>query len=214
MSDPLNHARGAIFDLDGVLVDTARFHFVAWRRLAQAQGFGLTEADNEKLKGVSRVRSLEILMHAWGIEADPATKQEWMDQKNRWYREAIGRLGPDDMLPGARAYLERCRAEGRRVALGSASKNAPEILERLEATELFDAIVDGNRVTQAKPDPAVFVCAAHDLKLSPADCVVFEDAVAGVEAAHRAGMRVIGIGDTRQLGQADLVVPGLYALLN
>lgn len=210
MTDPMLRARGALFDLDGVLVDTARQHYLAWRRLAAELGFAFTAADNERLKGVSRARSLEILLELGGVTAGDALKREWMDRKNRWYVEQISGLTPADLLPGARDYLRELRARGKRVALGSASRNAPLILERLGIAGLFDAVVDGNKVTQAKPDPEVFVRAAAELGLAPGDCVVFEDSVAGIAAARRAGMQVVGIGEPAVLGDADLVVPGLH----
>lgn len=204
--------RGALFDLDGVIVDTARHHFLAWRRLADGLGFEFTEAHNERLKGVSRARSLEILLEIGDVAATPAEREEMAARKNAWYVDAISRLDAGDILPGADDYLRRLRARGVRVALGSASKNAPLILERLGIAGLFDAIVDGNAVSRAKPDPEVFLVGANRLGLAPADCVVFEDAEAGVEAARRAGMRVVGIGDPVALRAADLVVPGLGTL--
>lgn len=204
--------RGALFDLDGVIVDTARHHYLAWRRLADRLGFEFTEAHNERLKGVSRARSLEILLEVGGVAATPVEREEMAARKNAWYVESISRLDARDILPGADDYLRRLRVRGVRVALGSASKNAPLILDRLGIAGLFDAIVDGNHVSKAKPDPEVFLVGARRLGLAPADCVVFEDAEAGVEAARRAGMRVVGIGDPVALGAADLVVPGLGAL--
>lgn len=212
MTDPMARARGALFDLDGVLVDTARHHYLAWRRLAAELGFAFTATDNERLKGVSRARSLEILLELGGITAGEALKREWMERKNAWYVEQIAGLTPADLLPGARDYLLQLRWRGKRVALGSASRNAPLILERLDIAGLFDAVVDGNKVAQAKPDPEVFLCAAAELGLAPADCVVFEDSVAGLIAARRAGMRVVGIGEPAVLGEADLVVSGLHLL--
>lgn len=213
MNNPMLGARGAIFDLDGVIVDTARFHYLAWRRLADELGFVFTPEDNERLKGVSRARSLEILLEIGGLTAGEGSKRIWMERKNAWYVDAIAKLTEADLLPGTRDYLLRLRGEGRRVALGSASKNAPLILERLGIADLFDAIVDGNKVGQAKPDPEVFLRAAAELSLTPADCVVFEDAVAGVEAARRAGMRVVGIGDPAVLREADVVIDGLGVLV-
>lgn len=204
--------RGALFDLDGVIVDTARHHFLAWRRLAEGLGFEFTEAHNERLKGVSRARSLEILLEVGGVTTTTAEREEMAARKNAWYVESISRLDVGDILPGADEYLRRLRERGVRVALGSASKNAPLILDRLGIAGLFDAIVDGNAVSRAKPDPEVFLVGANRLGLAPADCVVFEDAEAGVEAARRAGMRVVGVGDPVALRAADLVVPGLGTL--
>jgi beta-phosphoglucomutase len=213
INDPMLQARGAIFDLDGVIVDTARYHYLAWRRLASELGFEFSLADNERLKGVSRARSLELLLEAGGLSLGAEKKAALAEKKNRWYVESLSRMDGSELLPGARDYLLAQRAAGRRVALGSASKNAGMILQRLGIAGLFDAVIDGTRVTNAKPDPEVFLLAARELALEPADCVVFEDAAAGVEAARRAGMRVVGIGDAAILRDADLVVSGLDRLL-
>lgn len=210
----ITDARGALFDLDGVIVDTARFHYQAWRRLAAELGFEFTEAHNERLKGVSRMRSLEILLEVGGLRFDEKRCVELATMKNAWYVELISRMGADEILPGAADYLRQLRARGVKIALGSASKNAPMILANLGITELFDTIVDGNHVSKAKPDPEVFLLGASRLGLKPDDCVVYEDAEAGVEAAHRAGMRSVGIGDPAILKAADFVVPGLHALVD
>lgn len=203
----------AIFDLDGVIVDTAKYHYLAWKRLANAYGFDFTEQDNERLKGVSRMRSLEILLEIGGIQADEATKQAMADQKNRWYVEYIQRMDASEILPGATEYLLWLRQRGVKTALGSASKNAPLILERIGLSRLFDVVVDGSKVSQAKPHPEVFLCAARELEVPPEECVVFEDAAAGIEAARRADMGSVGIGDPLILHEADVIVRGLDQLL-
>ncbi|AWI10714.1 beta-phosphoglucomutase [Ereboglobus luteus] len=207
-------ARAAIFDLDGVIVDTARYHYLAWKRLAAELGFDFTEQDNERLKGVSRMRSLEILLEIGNCERafSSEQKENLARQKNEWYVEYISRMTRSEILPGAREYLELLRECGKKTALGSASKNAPLILEKLGIASLFDAIIDGNKVRAAKPDPEVFLLGARELDIAPAECVVFEDAEAGVEAARRAGMRVVGIGSP-QILSADLVVPGLHVMV-
>ncbi len=205
--------KGAIFDLDGVIVDTAKYHYLAWKRLASELGFEFTEAHNEALKGVSRMKSLEILLGVGGIKADEQTRRELAEKKNNWYVELISRMEANEVLPGARSFLALVRRLGIKTALGSASRNAPLILDRLELSSLFNAIVDGNSVSRAKPDPEVFLKCAQRLDLRPYDCIVFEDAVAGIEAAKNAGMAVIGIGAPLALSNADYVVPGLYALL-
>ncbi len=204
---------GAIFDLDGVLVDTARYHFLAWRRLAETLGFVFTEQDNERLKGVSRMRSLEILLEVGGIALPQADKERLAAQKNAWYVESLQTLSEKDLLPGALAYLRQCRAEGKKTALGSASKNAPLILERLGIAGLFDAVIDGTRVSRAKPDPEVFSVAVQALGLSPAACIVFEDALAGIEAAHAAGCRAVAVGTPDKLPGAEWYVRDLQALV-
>jgi beta-phosphoglucomutase len=203
----------AIFDLDGVIVDTAKYHYLAWKRLANSHGFDFTEADNERLKGVSRTRSLEILLEIGGLTVDEVTKAEMAAQKNEWYVDYIRHMGADEILPGAADYLRSIRARGVQTALGSASKNAPLILDRLCIATLFDAIVDGNKVSQAKPDPEVFLRAARELDTPPTHCVVFEDAEAGIQAAIRAGMGTVGVGSPGQLQKADMVIRGFYQLL-
>lgn len=210
----LEHMKGGLFDLDGVIVDTAKYHFLAWKRLAKEVGFDFTEKDNERLKGVSRMRSLEILLEIGGLSLDEAEKLRLASKKNEWYVEYISKMDKSEILPGAREYLEELRLKGVRIALGSASKNAPMILQNLEIYELFDAIIDGNRVSKAKPDPEVFLLGAKELGLEPCDCVVFEDAEAGIEAARRGGMHTVGIGKRENLKDADIVVGGLYELLS
>jgi len=201
--------RGFLFDLDGVLVDTAQYHFLAWQRMASELGIHFGEAENEQLKGVSRAESLNRIL-AWGRKAlSDAEKQHWMTLKNEWYLELVRGMPANDYLPGAYEFLVASRAAGIKVALGSASKNAPLILERLGWMPLFDALVDGNVVTASKPDPEVFLEGARRLGLRPEECVVFEDSEAGVEAARRGGMKVVGIG---QGLDADLLVTGLDRL--
>jgi beta-phosphoglucomutase len=201
--------RGFLFDLDGVLVDTAQYHFLAWQRMAAELGIHFGEAENEQLKGVSRAESLNRIL-AWGGKSlSDVEKQHWMTLKNDWYLELVRGMPADDYLPGAHEFLRASRAAGIKVALGSASKNAPLILERLGWIPLFDALVDGNIVTASKPDPEVFLEGARRLGLKPEECVVFEDSEAGVEAARRGGMKVVGIGHGLD---ADLIVSGLDQL--
>lgn len=200
--------KGCIFDLDGVIVDTAKYHYLAWKSIAGELNFEFTETDNERLKGVSRMRSLEILLEVGHISLNEETKALLADKKNKLYLEYILRLTPDDILPGAREFLTEVRKNKMKTALGSASKNAMTILNRLQITSLFDAIIDGNKVTTAKPDPEIFLEGAAELGLSPSQCVVFEDAEAGIEAALAAGMKCIGVGNPLNLGRAHLVIPG------
>jgi len=208
----IREMRAAIFDLDGVIVDTAKYHYLAWKRLAKEIGFDFTETDNERLKGVSRTRSLEILLEIGSLTFDDAAKARLAEQKNSWYVDYISHMNASELLPGAAEYLQYIRANDVKIALGSASKNAPLILERIGISSLFDAIVDGNKVSKAKPDPEVFLRAAEELNTSPADCIVFEDAEAGIEAAHRAGMSAVGIGKAQLLKDAEIIIPGLFAL--
>jgi len=205
----MSSIKACIFDLDGVIVDTAVYHFKAWKRLADELGINFTEHDNERLKGVSRVRSLEIILELGGVTKTEAEQQELATRKNTWYVEMINRMTPAEILPGAKEFLETCRAAGIKTALGSASKNSGTILDKINMAHLFDAIVDGNDVSKAKPDPEVFLKGAEALGVAPAECVVFEDAIAGVEAAINGGMKVVGIGSPDVLNKADLVVSGL-----
>ncbi len=205
--------RAAIFDLDGVIVNTARYHYLAWKRLAHELGFDFTEQDNERLKGVSRARSLEILLEIGGLSFDEASKQALAAKKNAWYVEYIRRMDASEILPGAAEYLSLLHERRIKIALGSASQNASLILERLGLTPLFDAVVDGRLVRRAKPDPEVFLRAAEALGIPPVDCVVFEDAEAGIEAARRAGMGCVGVGDSLVLKNADVIIRGLDQLV-
>jgi beta-phosphoglucomutase len=205
----MSKIQACIFDLDGVIVDTARYHYLAWRRLANELGFDFTEEQNERLKGVSRVRSLEILLEIGHKQVDQATFDALAAKKNAWYVEMIQRMDASEILPGAKAFLESLRAAGIKTALGSASKNAGLILRNIGLIDQFDAIIDGTHTSKAKPDPEVFLLGAKAVGADPAACVVFEDAAAGIAAAKAAGMKVVGIGQPANLGQADLVVSGL-----
>lgn len=207
----MSQIRACIFDLDGVIVDTAVYHYRAWKRLANELGFDFTEEDNEKLKGISRVQSLELILGWGGVEKTPAEKLELATRKNTWYVEMIQEMTPEEILPGAKEFLEEVKARGLKSALGSASKNSGLILERTGLLPLFDVIVDGNVVSASKPDPEVFLKGAEAMQVPPQQCVVFEDAVAGVEAARAGGMKVVGIGSPDVLGNADAVVSGLSA---
>ena len=197
-----------LFDLDGVVVDTAKYHFIAWKALAEELGFEFTLEDNERLKGVSRMQSLEILLEIGGLQFPEQEKMAMAERKNALYVSYIEKMTPDETLPGVREFLQELRASGIKIALGSASKNAPMILERIRLSGMFDAVVDGNSITEAKPDPEVFLKGAGLLGVRPENCVVFEDAVAGVEAARNADMFIVGIGEPEILGMADLVIPG------
>ena len=195
--------KGFLFDLDGVIVDTAVFHFQAWRRLAQKLGGDFTEEQNEQLKGVSRVDSLKKIIEWTGATVSDEEFQTLMVEKNQWYLELVQGLGPQDALPGALNFLQTAYDQGVKIALGSASKNAPMILEKLGITPLFTAIIDGNNVVNGKPHPEVFLKGAEALGLEPSECVVFEDSIAGVQAAKTGGMSSVGIGDAETL-QADI----------
>jgi beta-phosphoglucomutase len=201
--------KGCIFDLDGVIVDTAGYHFQSWKKLATMLNINFTEVDNERLKGVSRMASLEIVLEIGNLTLDNKTKEEYAALKNKWYLDYIGRMMPDEILPGSLEFISELKNAGIKVALGSASKNTPLILERLGIEKLFEAVADGNIVSKAKPDPEVFITAAKMLGVPPKDCVVFEDALAGVEAALNAGMLCVGIGSEKILTKAHFVITGL-----
>jgi beta-phosphoglucomutase len=204
--------KACIFDLDGVVVDTAKFHFIAWREVARSLGFDFTHEENEKLKGISRMESLELILKWGGVAADEATKMQLATRKNEHYLHLCSLLKPDEAIPGVIDFIRQLRSEGVKIALGSASKNATFILEKLEILALFDAIVDGTRTTKGKPDPQVFLLAAEDLGIDPTDCVVFEDAEAGIEAALAAGMLAIGVGDPSVLTEAHQVIQDFRAV--
>jgi beta-phosphoglucomutase len=204
--------KACLFDLDGVIVDTAKFHFIAWRRLANALGFNFTEHQNEQLKGISRMESLEMILQWGNITLDEHEKAQWAKTKNDWYLDLVNEMNADDILPDVERFLKELKTNKIKIALGSASKNAHLILEKVGLLHYFDAIIDGNSVTKGKPDPQVFLLGAETLGVKPKDCVVFEDAVAGIEAAKAGGMKAIGIGQADVLTQANLVVEGFTAL--
>lgn len=208
----MSKPKACIFDLDGVIVDTAVYHYKAWRRLANQLGFDFTEAQNEELKGISRIESLKIILNWGGVSKSDAEMQELATLKNEWYVEMITKMTPQEILPGAKEFLELVKSNHYLTALGSASKNSETILQQVGITHLFDALVDGNKVSKSKPDPEVFLVGAQELKVAPGECVVFEDAIAGVQAAKSGGMKAVGIGKAEVLKDADLVVGGLFEM--
>ena len=202
-----------IFDLDGVLVDTAKYHYSAWKRLAKKLGFDFSEQHNERLKGVSRMASLDILLEVGGITGlSEEEKQALAEKKNGWYVDYINQMTPNEILPGVTDFLQQLKDNGVKTALGSASRNAPLILKRVNLAPFFNAAIDGNSITKAKPDPEVFLLAAQVLGVPADRCVVFEDAEAGVEAALRAGMKCVGVGNPGILRKATVVIPGFEGL--
>jgi kojibiose phosphorylase len=202
--------RAVIFDLDGVLTDTAELHFAAWKRLADEEGLAFTREDNERLRGVSRRQSLEFLLRGRAVSEEQA--EALMARKNEYYRQMIQRLTPNDLLPGAARLLTELRRAGIRVAIASASRNARDVIERLGIASLVDALTDGDSVTRARPAPDLFLHAAKQLGVPPEQCVVVDDAAAGVQAARAAGMRVVGLGPTARVGSADLVFASLESV--
>jgi len=188
--------KAVIFDLDGVIIDTAHYHYIAWKRLASEFGVTLTPAHNELLKGVSRMRSLEIILSLGNIELPIEQRKQLADKKNNWFVEYIESVD----------LIKDLRAKNIKVGLASSSKNAPRVIELLGIAPLFDTLIDGTMIVHTKPDPEIFLLAAHKLEIKPSDCLVFEDAEAGVEAALAAGMKCVGVGSKDQLGKANLIV--------
>lgn len=202
-----NSIQACIFDLDGVIVDTAKYHFLAWRRLANELGFDFSEKENEKLKGVSRMGSLELILQWGGVDVEEATKLELADRKNTWYVGYLQDMSPADILEGVLPFLEDLKSRGIRRGLGSASKNALTVVEKIGLLDSFEVIIDGYKATISKPDPQVFAMGADAMGVPHHQCIVFEDAESGVEAALNGGFYAVGIGSPANLGHAHLVIP-------
>lgn len=206
--------RTYIFDLDGVIVDTAKYHYLAWKKSADELGIDFTKENNELLKGVSRIRSLEIILELGNKQISDADFDRFLIQKNKDYLSYIEKMDKSKILPGVLNALNWIKEKGGKIVLGSASKNAKPILEKVGLMEYFDAIVDGNDVSKAKPDPEVFLIGAEKVNSNPKECVVFEDAVAGIQAANVAGMLSIGIGNKDILHEADYVFQNFTEIKN
>lgn len=202
----MNQKKAIIFDLDGVIVDTAKYHYLAWRKIANNLGFDFSEEQNEQLKGVSRVQSLEFLLNSGNISLSQSEKENLLKTKNEHYLSLISKMDASELLPGIPQLINDLHKNKTPFALGSASKNARLILDSLHLTSMFSAIVDGNEVTKAKPNPEVFLIAAQRLGFDPKDCVVVEDSKAGIEAANSVGMISVGIGLSTILGDADYLL--------
>lgn len=207
----MNNSRfkAVIFDLDGVITDTAHYHYLAWKRLAETQDVHFDHAFNENLKGIDRMGSLDLILASAAKTYTPEEKLALADEKNLHYQELIATMSANDLLPGAVAALETVRAAGMKIGLASVSKNAFTVLERLGITDKFDYVVDAALIARGKPDPEIFLKAAHELGVAPADCLGVEDAVAGVASIKSAGMVALGIGLANVLTQADVVIPSL-----
>lgn len=199
--------KACIFDMDGVLVSTEIYHFKAWKRLAETLGFSIDEKFNENLKGVSRTVCLDLILQHGGIKKTQAEKDMLAAQKNTWFLEYVkNEITPANVYPGVIDFLTELKSQGYRTAIGSASKNAPLLIKKLGIKQYFDAIVDGNMITKAKPNPEVFLKGAELIGVAPQYCVVFEDAKSGVEAAKNGGMYCIGVGSPQNLSQADFCI--------
>lgn len=192
-----------IFDLDGVIVDTAKFHFLAWKKLADSLNINFTHEINEQLKGVSRVRSLEIILSQGNVPASQEDKNKWLEQKNEDYLAFVSKMDKSEILPRVEEVLQFLKTNNQYIVLGSASKNARPILEKVNILHYFDVLVDGNDVTNAKPDPEVFLQGANQVQVAYQDAIVFEDSVAGIQAANVAGMTSVGIGEKEVLHESD-----------
>ena len=195
-----------IFDLDGVIVDTAHYHFLAWKRLADELNITFTENDNERLKGVSRLRSMDILLEIGGVTMTPEQKEALANKKNNWFVELIWQIKPTDIFPGVKHLIAELRSNRIKIGLASSSKNAKTVIKLLRIEELFDAVVDGTMVTHSKPDPEIFLLTAQLLGVTAAHCLVFEDAEAGVAAARNAEMKCVGVGEAVRLKEANLTI--------
>jgi beta-phosphoglucomutase len=195
-----------IFDLDGVIVDTAHYHFLAWKRLAHELGYELTSADNENLKGVSRMRSLEIVLQLGGVTATAHEKELMANKKNTWFNDYVERMMPEEIFPGVKQLIRDLKSNGIKVGLASSSKNAKTVIKLLHIQNEFDAIVDGTMIEHSKPHPEIFLLTAKKLGVKPEECLVFEDAEAGVAAALAAGMKCVGVGNAQQLNRAHEIV--------
>ncbi len=201
--------KAALFDLDGVMVSTDRYHYQAWKIIADQEDIHFDSEINHQLRGVSRMQSLEIILRRAKQEYSQLEKETLCEQKNSFFRELIVPITPTDWLAGSVRLLKDLQRKGVKLALCSSSKNASTILDKLGGKDFFDAIVDGRDTTRTKPDPQVFLLAAERLGVEPTECVVLEDAEAGIEAATRAGMRSVGIGGSDRLGKADIAVEDL-----
>lgn len=205
----MSRFKAVIFDLDGVITDTAHYHYLAWKQLAESEGVHFDHAFNEQLKGIDRMGSLDLILASSPRSYSAQQKQDLANLKNRHYQELIATMSEADLLPGAVDALASVRAAGLRIGLASVSRNAFTVLERLGIRERFDYVVDAAQIANSKPHPEIFLTAARHLSVAPVDCLGVEDAVAGVAAIKSAGMVALGIGDPTVLTQADLVIPGL-----
>ncbi len=201
-----------LFDLDGVIVETAGFHYQAWRKMANDLGFDISEEFNETLKGVSRTESLERILKHGNITLGEAQKAQLASDKNNYYLQLVSQMTHKDILEGVEEFFAQIKQTDIKIGLGSVSKNAKMILDKVGLLDAFDVIIDGTKIEKGKPDPEVFSKGASELHLLASECIVFEDAVAGVEAGKRAGMKVIGIGKPDVLNEADWVIDGFKGM--
>lgn len=202
----MNVPAACIFDLDGVIVETAHYHFKAWKRLAESLDISFGMEQNEALKGLSRRKSIEKILALDGRQLSEEKVRELMEKKNSWYQDYIAELTARDILAGIPEFLDELQTMGVKLAIGSSSKNARYIMDYLQLNDTFDVIIDGTDLENTKPDPEVFLKGARALDVDPAECIVFEDAASGVKAAKAAGMTCVGVGSVKYLRDADLVI--------
>lgn len=201
--------RGVIFDLDGVITDTARYHYLAWKKLADELGIYFDEVINERLKGVSRLQSLEIILEKSDKKYSQEEKEYYANKKNEYYKEMIKKITPEDLLPGVERFIEELKKRGIKTAIASVSKNAFTVVENLKIRDQFDYIVDANEIKHGKPDPEIFLNAAKHLGIPPEKCIGIEDSAAGITAIKKAGMFAVGVGNPETVKEADLILKDL-----
>jgi beta-phosphoglucomutase len=204
--------KACLFDLDGVIIDTAKYHYKAWRKMANALGFDFTELQNEALKGVSRMESLNLILNWGNITLTEEEKLKWATQKNDWYLAFLQQMDKREILPNALELVQELKQKGIKIGLGSSSKNAKLALSKVGMLDYFEVIIDGTKTTKSKPDPQVFEMGAASLNCQPQECIVFEDAESGVEAAIAGGFYAVGMGSPEQLGKAHLVLPSFEGI--
>jgi beta-phosphoglucomutase len=196
--------KAVIFDLDGVIVSTDGFHYKAWKAMADKEGIYFDEVINNRLRGVSRMESLAIILERATKTYTEEEKIAMATAKNDIYRESLSQLTPADILPGVMDMLTALRGMGLKLAIGSSSRNTPVILKQIGLGDYFDAVADGNQIKNSKPDPEVFLLAAKLVGIDPKDCVVVEDAYAGIDAAKAGGMKAVAVGDASKYDKADV----------
>lgn len=205
--------KAVLFDLDGVLVSTDEYHYQSWKKISAEEGFNFFDHEfNHKFRGIARMECVEILTRASGKTFSLKQKQEIADRKNRYFVESLSSVTPEALLPGALHILQELKNRGIKTAVASNSRNAVTIIRQVQIEKLLDAIIDGYQIENSKPDPEVFLLAAKNVGIPPAQCLVVEDAIAGIESARRAGMNVLGIGTKERLPNADIVIPNLSAI--
>jgi len=201
--------KGVIFDLDGVITDTARYHYLAWKKLADELGIYFDEVINERLKGVSRLESLDIILEKSSIKYSHEEKEYYANKKNEYYKEMIKKITPEDLLPGVERFIQELKKKDIKTAIASVSKNAFTVVENLKIKDKFDYIVDANEIKYGKPDPEIFLNAADHLGISPEKCIGIEDSAAGITAIKKAGMYAVGVGNPETVKEADLILKDL-----